>query len=594
MGSARVQDDQSAAAAAVPFRIRVGITGHRAVDAEQALALLETMDQVLAAIGELVSGSPRTPVVLSMISPLAEGADRVAARAALRVPGTHLEAPIPFPAEDYERDFGPEGSDSEPTESQREFRAFLAAADSTLVLGTRDDGYRPVGWYVVDRADILVAIWDGEAPRGLGGTAEIVRRAVDNNVPVVWVPLRSPERWADYIPAGDTGVAPEPSDVRFGSAPATLLVAALRSEYQKIDRYNAKLVELRTLDGDETTLGRVESADPEAWIDTWAADAIRAADSLAMEYQARYRLLIRATFVLAFIAAAAITAQAAFAGASGIDPLPWHPSKSFELHFPWLGLVEVISLGALAVTVFLARRRDTHRCYLEYRFLAERLRAAPYLAAVGAESRDVRPSILNADFIVYRSEGWPWRAFDEIWSRRRHAVLAAADVESLRAVIADRWIREVGPERGTDRSQYGYHQRAHIRERRTDRRLSRWVGALFVLTGASAIVHLWLEVVHYQAHEAGFTWPHTALFLSFTLAAGGAALSGYLAQRGHRKHAAHSLRMLTYLAIDNERVRAARSPDGLRRAVEDTHRHILTENRLWFEGLSYEEVELHT
>jgi hypothetical protein len=44
------------------------------------------------------------------------------------------------------------------------------------------------GKVVVDRSSVLVAVWDGQPSRGLGGTADVVRYARERGVPVevIW------------------------------------------------------------------------------------------------------------------------------------------------------------------------------------------------------------------------------------------------------------------------------------------------------------------------------------------------------------------------------------------------------------------------
>lgn len=44
------------------------------------------------------------------------------------------------------------------------------------------------GIYMLDRADQLLAVWDGQPARGYGGTADIVRAAQERAVPVtvIW------------------------------------------------------------------------------------------------------------------------------------------------------------------------------------------------------------------------------------------------------------------------------------------------------------------------------------------------------------------------------------------------------------------------
>jgi len=45
---------------------------------------------------------------------------------------------------------------------------------------------------MLQNIDLLIAIWDGEAAAGRGGTAQIVNRAVADGIAVVWLDPASP------------------------------------------------------------------------------------------------------------------------------------------------------------------------------------------------------------------------------------------------------------------------------------------------------------------------------------------------------------------------------------------------------------------
>jgi hypothetical protein len=144
--------------------VRIGVTGHRAFDISDAV---ERVD----ALVDRVVGQCRAVVVSS----LAEGADRLVAELVLAKPDAGLCAVLPLPADDYERDFAS-------PDSVAEFRSLLARANTVCIVdlplgASRDDAYERAGLEVVARCDVLIAVWDGAASRGRGGTAEIVEHA---------------------------------------------------------------------------------------------------------------------------------------------------------------------------------------------------------------------------------------------------------------------------------------------------------------------------------------------------------------------------------------------------------------------------------
>ena len=116
-----------------------------------------------------------------LLSPLAEGADRVAAEEALNA-GVELEVPIPMALSEYERDFTT-------PESLDEFRRLLGAArsqwqvdDRSSEAGSVADGavrakkYAAVGDYIAQKSNVLILLWDGRDNQKVGGTSWVKRR----------------------------------------------------------------------------------------------------------------------------------------------------------------------------------------------------------------------------------------------------------------------------------------------------------------------------------------------------------------------------------------------------------------------------------
>ena len=185
----------------------VGITGHRPPlldDEAEAMArpwLTEVLQDLAEAAAEVALSYPALfsahPAIPRFVSPLAEGADQLGARVALEV-GYRLHAILPLPPEDYRTDFDTAGLTG--------FNALLRCADSVLQLPEQDGGraesYALAGRATVDNSDVLIALWDGEPARGVGGTAEVVAHALCNDLPVVHltIPSEVPGRilWTGY------------------------------------------------------------------------------------------------------------------------------------------------------------------------------------------------------------------------------------------------------------------------------------------------------------------------------------------------------------------------------------------------------------
>jgi hypothetical protein len=148
-------------------------------------ALRARAGQVLQAVAKGAGG----PGIV--LSPLADGADQLVAREAVDQ-GYQLIAPLPFGRDEYERDF---------VEAAQlaAYRELLAKASLMTELdGDRstDDSaehaYAAAGRWLVDSSHVLIAIWNGRAARGKGGTAEVVGLARAAGVPVIWIKALPP------------------------------------------------------------------------------------------------------------------------------------------------------------------------------------------------------------------------------------------------------------------------------------------------------------------------------------------------------------------------------------------------------------------
>jgi hypothetical protein len=193
----------------IPYRIRIGVTGHRKLDDPAAMEALvkkavdAEVEGLLAAYaqGEIVRArSAGAAISFSVVSSLAEGADRVVARAVLSYLDARLDAVLPLALEDYMEDFATEAS-------RQEFEELLCRCSEPTLLRTRRirderrdesgqselrrDAYAQAGRYVVDHCDVLIAVWDGKPAGGDGGTAEIVQYALQQKRPVLRVWGRS-------------------------------------------------------------------------------------------------------------------------------------------------------------------------------------------------------------------------------------------------------------------------------------------------------------------------------------------------------------------------------------------------------------------
>src|SRR6266851_6471536 len=112
----------------IPYRIRIGVTGHRKLDDPVAMQAMvkKAIDAEVEKLFpkesrrkiESVRRAGTTAISFRVLSPLAEGADRVVALAVLSDPDARLDVVLPLALEDYIADFATE-------ESRKEFGELL-------------------------------------------------------------------------------------------------------------------------------------------------------------------------------------------------------------------------------------------------------------------------------------------------------------------------------------------------------------------------------------------------------------------------------------------------------------------------------------
>src|SRR5262245_5354826 len=162
----------------------IGVTGHRDLRDHDVPVLEHEVAAIIERLRhDYLHGDAETPIIV--LSSLAEGADRLAARVAL-AHGARLVAPMPMPIDEYRRDFEP----GLKAGNAAEFYALLAQAlaapvmpftpgNSLAAIGAdpskREEQYRAVGLFIAQHANVLIALWDGDgAAVRTGGTAEVV------------------------------------------------------------------------------------------------------------------------------------------------------------------------------------------------------------------------------------------------------------------------------------------------------------------------------------------------------------------------------------------------------------------------------------
>ena len=435
----------------------IGVTGHRDLRPSEVERLEHMLDVFMR---ELRADHPHTPLLL--LSPVAEGADRLTARVALRR-GLSLIVPLPMAPEEYERDFDTE-------ESRQEFEGLLEQASYWFSLSderaqgeARERQYEAVGAYVARHSQILVALWDGKDLDRIGGTSAIVRSHLSGVSPragpldevdsgpvyqivtsrrdgpdvaesfqeFTWYPGTGDgtgaARYSGRPTVGHTGRLPFiRQGGRSGASLARLRYWRIRD---RIDRFNQDALRLGM--GNRAEIQETKAAILGQRHDDICGDlerlgeAFALADALALRFQRRTTRMLMWLFGLASLAALAIIVYADVIGAAAI-----------------LWLYPVFFVLASVVWLIGVKWHDVQNKYQDYRALAEGLRVQLFWHMAGWTQEAA------ADHYLLRQKSeldWIRHAMRSLdvpldVPCDRHGA-AALDPESLRA-IRDTWLRD--------------------------------------------------------------------------------------------------------------------------------------------------------
>ena len=553
-----------------PIPLVVAATGHTDLRPEDVATLESRVRQVF---DQLRARYPHSK--LEVLSPLAEGADRLVARVALACE-LRLIVPLPMEPDEYIKDFAGPDSIAEFDELRaRAARSFVVRGAGGRV-APRPGCYEQVGAYSAMHCHVLLALWNGHNPHKIGGTSEIVRFRLEG-VPAEYAGFG---RRLDPV---DTGVVhhivtPRMSDPStLGGAPFTLHLRGPkgRGSHEKAVRDFEQICESTeafnalAAGGDAGaearrahSQGRLLSARKAKELDA-GARTVRTlygfADELAIRFQRHTIWTQRALFGIVF---AAIVAFEVFA--HELKGVP--PSIPISLY--------VILLGAVYVLFKRAQRRELDRRYLDYRALAEGLRVQFYwrLARVPGSVADyyMRYRLQEVEWIRQALRGC------ELWTSPDDDAPAAVD--ALHTVATD-WIE--GQRAFFTHAAARIEAQLHVHKRRT-----RGLASFSVLAGVLTMLATlgmgdegWIA----WAGRNEFTYVGLIAIIGLT-SASAALIHGYVEKRAlaaHVKRYSHmaflfqSASKALRIPLDSEDWPAARE------VLQEIGRAALEENADW-------------
>ena len=401
----------------------IGVTGHRDLRTADRPVLEQTIRR---AIEELRDQCPHTPLIV--LSALAEGADRLVARAALDL-GLSLIVALPMPQAEYEKDFDKPGSldEFQALLGQAKWRFVVAEAENIELTGlggnARSQRYALAGAFIAQTSQVVLALWDGVDTNKVGGTSQVVRYAqlgLPRHLADLLKGTTGPNSAASTLdePVGQSLVkcipTPRVSNPNpHGGSPAEIQVSYPESDLEpsvvqkRFERIFARIDEYNR---DQQQLARRLLASPESQRDALLPDELAGnlapdlasirdhyirADALASEFQRKTRVAQQVLFLGVFLAVVAFGLYAhvkpmqtpwmvlCYLVALGVTYVFWYifvGRSDDEKHTPWVERV-------LTVIFRWIRRGDYQNKHLDYRALAEGLRIQFYWRLANLEDR---------------------------------------------------------------------------------------------------------------------------------------------------------------------------------------------------------------
>ena len=373
----------------------VGVTGHRNL---RAAELPRLQAQVRLFFEGLQRDFPDLP--LSLLSPLAAGADQLVTGVALAM-GIPVIAVLPVPAETYRDDFGDAQSlaefDKQLTASDVLELALINAGNPVAALQAghaRDLQYAQAGIFTSSHCHILLALWDGTENGYLGGTAQVVEFHLHGSMPgaidrrrdsVVSLGMQE-DTLVFHIPAGRQSSHDDfDGEGRWLTSDETIrrhaqMPSTFTTLFKRQGEFSRDCIQYRDSIGAHNDDSENHCPIHRKFL---------AADWLATTYRRRVSRILTVTYVLAALMGYAFILYS--------DIM----AKNVMIYLFLLFFLAGIGVNSVA------KRREWHRQYIDYRALAEGLRVQSYWRRAGIIDTS-RPSFAHDNFLQKQDVELGW------------------------------------------------------------------------------------------------------------------------------------------------------------------------------------------
>ena len=536
----------------------VAVVGHRNLRPEDVPMLEARVEEVLRALQAEAGATP-----LMLLSALAEGADRLVARVALRI-NMPLLVPLPKERIAYEAEFTSD-------ESRAEFRELIGRAerwfelDATegVMLHGEDHHYRHLIAFLASHCQVLLALWDGVEKALPGGTADAVHfklEGIPSRLDTHRTPLDPPDIGPVYHIVTPRMTNPAVNGVP-GSCrcllPGRVQGATGGETFARVIRHmNAFNTDIKITLEDALAQSAPTPLVPQALLKEYSAPVIaeerafEEADTLARYFQRKTNMVVTSFMVLAFFALFSFEVYA-----------------YYYSEYPTILLLYVVPIAAAYGLFLVARHKDYQNKYLDYRALAEGLRVQWFWHVSGSEAsvadHYLRKQRTELDWIRHAIRIWHLRLNPRV-STEKSPSTRTGFLHTLEHLVED---------------QAAYYARSEKRDAARAHHLSLWSNRLFLMGMIIAAAHVAWQLLF---NESQPSYP-ILMSMSMVLIIAG-LLVIYGDKRGFSAQAKQFSRMAEMYAAAGPRIREALAQDDVATVdalILELGRETLAENGDW-------------
>ncbi|MCD6010508.1 MAG: hypothetical protein K0Q79_370 [Flavipsychrobacter sp.] len=300
-------------------KVTISITGHRSLTAEQIAKVKPVMKRAIQNI--IFTAREHDPEAeFTALCPLAEGADTIFANIALlmEVP---LKLILPFEVDEYLKGFS---NDEVRQEFYEVYNKVDKANISTAGHKTSEEVnelYLTMGKKLVEQTDYLIAVWNGKAGQGKGGTGDIVAYAIEKKKDILII---NPEDKQPHI------------------------------NYLHHEHYKRP--------GDREIIDIADTNHLLKYIE----EKQREYDANAMLYNHKYKRIWTMGFVIGLV-----------------EVLAFSLYLSFHIAHTLMATIEFLCILTIVLLLIFGKAKKWHSGYVHYRIVSERLRIKKFFAELG-------------------------------------------------------------------------------------------------------------------------------------------------------------------------------------------------------------------